>query len=380
MKTKIIYISGAEIFDMRDIRAAFDEVRGTLGLANDTVLFGVPVDSDNALNDINIAQNTVSNSPEIIPTDAPEINETATTPDDDITNPAECGDEIIITPAAVIDESENILDDDIIKPAAPRRGRPRTKKQIAPENDTPIISSDEINPADIATDIATENPAPTADATPGTDEKSDKVIPILSVLASKSTTGNSGPANAPSTPETADTDNGIVADIDITTDLDTPISDDANLSARVTIHDIIDDDTPIVPREKTLEELLESMTPLSEDQNIPAMEYNDDPIIPESDDEADIIISDNSSNSITDDTDATLEQLAAEFAENEDKIPTSPKQSSQGKIGKLKNILPFKKAKRDDTGLMGDLFGWAGIAANDEDFSIPGFFTTAVKK
>jgi hypothetical protein len=37
--------------------------------------------------------------------------------------------------------------------------------------------------------------------------------------------------------------------------------------------------------------------------------------------------------------------------------------------------MPFKKAKRDDGGLMGDLFGWAGIAANDDDFSIPGFFT-----
>ncbi len=29
---------------------------------------------------------------------------------------------------------------------------------------------------------------------------------------------------------------------------------------------------------------------------------------------------------------------------------------------------------------MGDLFGWAGVAANDEDFSIPGFFTTAASK
>ena len=41
MKTKIIYISGSEIFDMADIRAAFEEVRGTLGLDSDTVLFGV---------------------------------------------------------------------------------------------------------------------------------------------------------------------------------------------------------------------------------------------------------------------------------------------------------------------------------------------------
>ena len=48
MKTKIIYISGSEIFDMADIRSAFEEVRGALNLDKDTVLFGVPVDADDA--------------------------------------------------------------------------------------------------------------------------------------------------------------------------------------------------------------------------------------------------------------------------------------------------------------------------------------------
>ena len=48
MKTKIIYISGDEIFDIADIRAAFEEVRGALNLSKDTVLFGVPVDSEDA--------------------------------------------------------------------------------------------------------------------------------------------------------------------------------------------------------------------------------------------------------------------------------------------------------------------------------------------
>ena len=32
MKTKIIYISGNETFEMADIRAAFEEVRATLNL------------------------------------------------------------------------------------------------------------------------------------------------------------------------------------------------------------------------------------------------------------------------------------------------------------------------------------------------------------
>ena len=49
MKTKIIYISGNEVFDMAEIRAAFEEVRCALGLDDDTVLFGVPVDKDNAI-------------------------------------------------------------------------------------------------------------------------------------------------------------------------------------------------------------------------------------------------------------------------------------------------------------------------------------------
>ena len=51
MKTKIIYISGNELFEMTDIRAAFEEVRSTLGLDKDTILFGVPVDCDDAMDD-----------------------------------------------------------------------------------------------------------------------------------------------------------------------------------------------------------------------------------------------------------------------------------------------------------------------------------------
>ena len=78
---------------------------------------------------------------------------------------------------------------------------------------------------------------------------------------------------------------------------------------------------------------------------------------------------------IDDDDDATLAQLASEFAKTEDKIIVENKPETHGKIGKLKNILPFKKVKQQDNSLMGDLFGWAGIAANDEEFSMPGFFT-----
>ena len=46
--------------------------------------------------------------------------------------------------------------------------------------------------------------------------------------------------------------------------------------------------------------------------------------------------------------DATLQQLASEFAENQDKITSSAKSSSRSKIGKLRNILPFKQQKKSD--------------------------------
>ena len=48
MKTKIVYISGNELFNISDIRAAFEEVRTALGLDSETVLFGVPVDNEDA--------------------------------------------------------------------------------------------------------------------------------------------------------------------------------------------------------------------------------------------------------------------------------------------------------------------------------------------
>ena len=117
--------------------------------------------------------------------------------------------------------------------------------------------------------------------------------------------------------------------------------------------------------EPDLEKLLSSMTPLQED----ALE--DDKSIDDMKKITDDIQSD--------DVDATLEQLATEFAEAQDKIASETKSSGRSKIGKLRNILPFKQSKHKDQGL-GDLFGWAGVAANDEDFSVPGFFTNATSK
>jgi hypothetical protein len=232
MNKKIIYISGGESFSINDIRAAFDEVRETLGLSPDTVLFGVP-------------------------TDAP------------ITQP----------------ETQSVT--------AIRAIQTETKTEETTEENT-----------------------------------NDTPIPILSVLSGK-------------TP-----------DISVSITEPDPVKIE---TVSITIEEMIADEIPQNETEKTLEQLLESMKPLQED--IPEPRPETTPITPEST------------------IDATLEKLATEFADVQDEEPVIKNPTiTTGRIGKLKNILPFKKAKRDESGLMGDLFGWAGIAANDDEFSMPDFF------
>lgn len=313
MKTKIIYISGNEVFEMAQIRAAFEEVRNALGLDNDTVLFGVPVDKDNVMADsvsdvtTEVLENTVETVPvvkeicEEVVEETPEIIDTEI-PNTDVVEP-----ELVDTNDDIVEEVENIIEE----------------------------------------------------------EKQDTIIPILSVLSGNDTetvtcvadeVPNAEQVEATAIEEPVET----IQDIDETDAL------------QVSIEDIVTDDMPVAEHNKTLEELLESMTPLGEDIEQDIIETPESEIVQNDAENSDFSVS------MTDDmadTDATLAQLANEFAQTQDKIPDTPKSTSNGKIGKLKNILPFKKAKRDDSGLMGDLFGWAGIAANDEDFSIPGFFT-----
>jgi len=327
MKTKIIYISGSEVFEMSDVRAAFEEVRATLGLKSDTILFGVPVDSDDAIAKPDIA----ATQPQ--PQDAVT---TVTEPDPIIEEPdAMAPVEEIIEPEIPVMETPA----EIPVPVKKSRGRPRKVAEVKKED----------TPAEIDEQPVT---APTAAAEP------EKVIPILSVLASGSET-NEDTTAAPENvfPEQIEESQAASKDM-----ADAPAME---------IEDMIADDVPETPVEKTLEQLLESMAPLREDHNDAANTHTRETAVDTTDDTEPLIVND---------TDATLEKLAAEFANTEDKIPSKPMPQNHGKIGKLKNILPFKKARREDTGLMGDLFGWAGVAANDEDFSIPGFFTTAAKK
>ena len=290
---------------MADIRAAFEEVRATLNLGVDTVLFGVPVDADDAL-----TQNTTM---EIAPAPAsitPNIE--IVTTDMDNNNAPETIDAPITTDAEEIKAP--------VKKKKTSIRRTSGGATNAPENESTPVDLNET-------------------------AKSDTMVPILSVLAAQTAAAQSDDDTQPINTDAAD----------------------ISVNAADAITEMITDEAPEVTSEKTLEELLESMTPLREDthEDAPAA------IIDEAPTPTEIEI---------DGADATLEQLASEFAQNEDKIVTSTKNETHGKIGKLKNILPFKKAKRDDAGIMGDLFGWAGIAANDEDFAIPGFFTTTAAK
>ncbi len=336
MKTKIIYISGNEAFDMADIRAAFEEVRNTLGLDEDTVMFGVPVDNDDSLNALNnINEKSIQKAAE-----PKQVIE------NDI-EPKICTNETIEVPSHKELKTPDLAEKNI-KKSTPRKTRVREK-----------VESE-------VTDSITEQSESV--------KEDKKIIPILSILAAKKETYDDAEKSGVKEVQEETEENIVsISDIDITTETETSnVSEDEKMGHEF-IADMITDDAPEAPTEKTLEQLLESMTPLQEDVTedfTKEAEITDENQYTES-----------SSDSITaDDADATLEQLAAEFAENQDKIPVQPKNETHSKIGKLKNILPFKKAKKDETGLMGDLFGWAGIAANDDDFAIPGFFTNAASK
>ena len=342
MKTKIIYISGSEIFEMADVRAALEEVRGALNLSRDTILFGVPVDAesafaattDNADVVATVTAHVAADDVVADVADAPHIDEIVDTVADAAPDVAPAG----TTPteeAAVVEEAAPV------ETPAPKKRATRARK--AKKEEAAVSDAD-----------ATADAATSVESAP---------IPILSVLAAKT---DPVVEDMPS-PDVEDTDNvteEVAADtenIEDTEDIEnaleeTPVAADEPVVTlvqevkeevvveTVALDDMIDDDMPVDAGEKTLEELLESMKPLREDMPkapvVAAASVDDDfsPI------------------DISADTDATLEQLAAEFAQNEDKIGDAPKQAGRGKIGKLKNILPFKKVKRDDNGLMGDLF------------------------
>ncbi|MBR5567080.1 MAG: hypothetical protein IKW09_03150, partial [Alphaproteobacteria bacterium] len=110
MKTKIIYISGNEVFEMAQIRAAFDEVRSALGLDKDTILFGVPIDSDNALSVPETTENAVATVAETVIEDT--FDEIPQEPEIIIEEPAPMAEVMVAADPepAVIDEEEPITE------------------------------------------------------------------------------------------------------------------------------------------------------------------------------------------------------------------------------------------------------------------------------
>lgn len=270
MKTKIVYISGAEVFEMAEVRSAFDEVRNTLGLDKDTILFGVPVDADDSFSSEEPVENT------------PEIQET----------------QII----------------------AEKKSR---KKSVKKHSVTEDITD-------------TDDQLKTND--------SSKVIPILSVLSSNEKKND---------------------DYIQETDYVSPIEsiDEQTIVTGAQIQDIDEIFDPqenievsdIVSEEKqTLEHLFDSIAPL--------------------DDVVEDLSTDVDDTNTADMNTDVLGQLATEFVENADSIQTT-KPVSHGTISRLKNIIPFKREKKNTTSdLVNDLFGWAGDAANDDDLS--DFFST----
>ena len=289
MKTKIIYISGNEVFDMADIRAAFEEVRVALNLDKNTVLFGVPVDQDDAglskSTDESILNQTIENAKSIEPEETPQ------NPENDI-----------------VDETPDI------EPVVEKK-RGRARKAIENEKED-IVSTPETSLT----------------------EDAEKIVPILSILSAKD--DEPGEENTVE-PEIIE---DVIEDIPESEENDEDNSDAEESDAQT-----------------NLEKLLSEMKPLDEDAL-------DIPVTPDADDSSE-----------EENIDATLEQLATEFVQTQDKIASTTKSTTRNKIGKLRNILPFKQSKHADQGL-GDLFGWAGVAANDEEFSVPGFFTTSSKK
>ncbi len=316
MKTKIVYISGNEIFDMNDIRAAFEEVRNALNLDKTTVLFGVPVDADDA--------------------------GFAAESDTETTNVLET-----IPGSGITEESE-----DIYEPQPVEIPVSEANKQIELESKNESAAEQHSKKRGLPRkeDIVEETTVENISETEKDSEPEEKIVPILSVLSSEE--------NQETITEVIDKNtNNQMTTIEI-------IPEESDENFEKTSAEINEDSEFPDDDEADLEKLLSAMTPLQED--VPEKPLHNE-IEEEKKSDYDFSI------------DATLEQLATEFAENQDKIVSETKSTTRSKIGKLRNILPFKQSKHKDQGL-GDLFGWAGVAANDEDFSVPGFFTSAASK
>jgi len=124
------------------------------------------------------------------------------------------------------------------------------------------------------------------------------------------------------------------------------------------------DDAPMA---QSIEDLFDDLVPVAEDVKVDISKDDLDNIKMTS---AEVELFD------SDDADPTLSQLATEFANTDTDI--LDKKQKISRVGKLRTPLPFKNKKDSAASRLGDLFGWAGVAANDDDgFDMPGFFKVA---
>ena len=327
MKKKIIYISGADTFNVDDVKSAFEEVRSALKLDRDVLLFGVPVDDFEAAVQ---AQETTLTDATADSVDQKQIVETPV---------VEC--ETTVVCEAVPEEP--------VKPT--KKSSSRKSKAKAQQVVEEVASTEETETAKL-----TESPE-THDETP---------VPILSVLAVNNQTDEQeetlGEEAIDFEDDTDQDEQDEVQDFQDEVETEEAVEDDTHIEIEDVNENMLNDEMPSNPKEKTFEDLLDITKPLCED------------VQPEQPAEEDI-----TETTTEDETDEVLKSLANEFADNQDNFLPSKKSSGHG-ISRLKRVLPFGKPKREDPGIMGDLFGWAGIAANDEEFSMPGFFTNVASK
>ncbi|MCL2017340.1 MAG: hypothetical protein FWG80_01010 [Alphaproteobacteria bacterium] len=331
MKTKIIYISGGEVFPPQQVRAAFDAVRGMLCLDSDTVIFGVPVDCDD------IGLSSIPDAHSHVVTDEKGLEKSAI-------------DKESIVPAMEIPEASLIENQIATKPVAEQTVtappiRKRKKKETEEQAlATPILSVlGSIQSAKEESVASIPDPTPVANPEPVKD---------------KEVSGSALPGRV--------SDDFAVRSA--------PSDNYAQTPAVKTSHDDVKEEMLVEAVEEdvvqSIEDIFAGIPPLSEDKPIDLTtrdeaagedEYTDSPVVQHTGD------------------DATLSKLAAEFIAVQDKDLGVAKEldtAKGGKIGRLKNILPFKKKERAEPSVLGDLFGWAGVAANDDtdSFAMPDFF------
>jgi len=305
MKTKIIYISGGEVFPPHQVRAAFDAVRSMLGLDQDTVIFGVPVDSDNVMD---VADTNVAPIPS----------------------------KVIEFPLAKEEEK-----------AEPKRKKREVAEQ-APPPPTPILSViDAVKPTEEPKeeiDVSSRGAALDANPEPVKEQGAEKVS---EEKKSRPPSPSQVPDNFSARPKNFrdDTQDSMLVEA---TDEDSVQS----------IEDIFAGIPPLTedrPRDLTTK----SEAADEEEAATPAPKISE------------------SRYPMSGGDDATLSKLAAEFvASQSGAAAKSDEVAKGGKIGRLKNILPFKKKEKSEPSVLGDLFGWAGVAANDDsdNFAMPDFF------